>query len=135
MGGSCRGPGFGFHSICAGNANIYRSQLRVNMAQLRSRNCPLYTQLLFLVSSDLSSFPQIVVSRRTVHTTPRSKTVYIHKNLKSVEELQKDYFPGNCHLWPPKDMLIVLIFREKKNLDFYVHVKPFMGKFREGLEL
>ncbi|XP_075847483.1 schlafen family member 5-like isoform X2 [Microtus pennsylvanicus] len=43
--------------------------------------------------SDLSSFPQMVVSRRTVHTTPRSKTVYIHKNLKSVEELQKDYFP------------------------------------------
>lgn len=43
--------------------------------------------------SELSSFPQMVISRSMLDTTPRSRTVYRHKNMKCVEELQKNYFP------------------------------------------
>ncbi|KAL1780082.1 schlafen family member 5 [Sigmodon hispidus] len=43
--------------------------------------------------SDLSGFPQMVISRSVLDATPLSKTVCMHKNLKCVEELQKDYFP------------------------------------------
>ncbi|XP_005077002.1 schlafen family member 5 [Mesocricetus auratus] len=43
--------------------------------------------------TELSSFPQMIISRSIADTTPRCRTVCMHKDLKSVEELQKDYFP------------------------------------------
>lgn len=42
---------------------------------------------------ELPSFPQMIPRRSMSNTTPRSRTVFIHKYLKCVEELQKDYFP------------------------------------------
>lgn len=41
----------------------------------------------------LPSFPQMIPRRSMLNTTPCSRTVFIHKYLKCVEELQKDYFP------------------------------------------
>ncbi|CAO2644551.1 Schlafen family member 5 [Lemmus lemmus] len=61
--------------------------------------------------SELSSFPQMVVSRSILHSTPRSKTVYIHKSLKCVEELQKGHFPVSLNRitytpeWLYKDLI------------------------------
>ncbi|XP_035303961.1 schlafen family member 5 [Cricetulus griseus] len=43
--------------------------------------------------TELSRFPQMIISRSVTDTTPRCRTVCIHKNLKCVEELQKDFFP------------------------------------------
>ncbi|CAH6785765.1 Slfn5 [Phodopus roborovskii] len=43
--------------------------------------------------TELSSFPQMIISRSIADTTPRCRTVCTHKILKCVGDLQRDYFP------------------------------------------
>ncbi|XP_052052978.1 schlafen family member 5-like isoform X2 [Apodemus sylvaticus] len=61
-----------------------------NMKQLTAND---WASWMLEIDPELSSFPQMIPSRSMLNTTPRSRTVFIHKYLKCVEELQKDYFP------------------------------------------
>ncbi|XP_028615114.1 schlafen family member 5 isoform X4 [Grammomys surdaster] len=61
-----------------------------NMKQLTEKD---WTSWMIEANPELSSFPQMIPRWNMLNTTPRSRTVLIHKYLKSVEELQKDYFP------------------------------------------
>ncbi|XP_034362898.1 schlafen family member 5-like isoform X3 [Arvicanthis niloticus] len=61
-----------------------------NMKQLTEKD---WTSWMIETNPELSSFPQMIPRWNMLNSTPHSRTVLIHKYLKSVEELQKDYFP------------------------------------------
>lgn len=61
-----------------------------NMKQLTAHD---WASWMTEIDPELPSFPQMIPRRSMLNTTPRSRTVFIHKYLKCVEELQKNYFP------------------------------------------
>lgn len=52
-----------------------------------------WTSWMTETNPELFSFPQMITRMNMLNTTPRSRTVFSHKYLKCVEDLQKDYFP------------------------------------------
>ncbi|GAB1296573.1 Schlafen family member 5 [Apodemus speciosus] len=74
-----------------------------NMKQLTAHD---WASWMIETDPELPSFPQMIPRRSMLNTTPRSRTVFIHKYLKCVEELQKDYFPvlPNSITYTPKSV-------------------------------
>ncbi|XP_021032561.1 schlafen family member 5 [Mus caroli] len=81
---------------------------------------------------DLSSFPQMIPRKSMLNTTPCSKTVFTHKYLKCVEDLQKDYFPvsPNRITYTPESVYKDL-FSDYKGLRNLINVE--MRCFSQGI--
>ncbi|KAL6074140.1 hypothetical protein STEG23_025623 [Scotinomys teguina] len=85
----------------------------------------------WMIETD-SEIPQMVISRSMLDTTPRSRTVYKHKNSKCVEELQKDYFsvqPDRITYTP--ESIYKDLFSDHKGLRNLVNTE--MRSFSQGI--